>query len=103
MNIENGQTNTPVECFVMPPCADCGGTVGQDRGPKDGWQLEDGRTVCHACCVENTRKVFSYIERSAYACKVCGNVPDEDGTLEHGRGCFVMDANGGGIDFVEFD
>lgn len=32
-------------------CHDCGGPVGQDKGPPDGWQLEDGRTVCHACCV----------------------------------------------------
>lgn len=32
-------------------CSDCGGLIGQDKGPPDGWQLEDGRTVCHACCV----------------------------------------------------
>ena len=31
-------------------CADCGGPIGQDAGPKDGWQLEDGRTVCQKCC-----------------------------------------------------
>ena len=31
-------------------CADCGGPIGQDAGPKDGWQLEDGRTVCQRCC-----------------------------------------------------
>ena len=32
-------------------CADCGCRIGRDNGPPDGWQLEDGRTVCHACCV----------------------------------------------------
>ena len=32
-------------------CADCGEKIGQDKGPDDGWQLQDGRTVCHACCV----------------------------------------------------
>jgi hypothetical protein len=34
-------------------CADCGCVIGQDKGPPDGWQLEDGRTVCHACCVKD--------------------------------------------------
>lgn len=40
----------------LPDCADCGGVVGLDGGPPDGWQLEDGRTVCNACCVVDTRK-----------------------------------------------
>ena len=31
-------------------CADCAGPIGQDAGPKDGWQLEDDRTVCQRCC-----------------------------------------------------
>ena len=31
-------------------CADCAGPIGQDAGPQDGWQLEDGRTVCQKCC-----------------------------------------------------
>ena len=35
---------------VVRRCADCGCRIGQDKGPPDGWQLEDGRTVCHACC-----------------------------------------------------
>lgn len=29
-------------------------------------------------------------------CKVCGNVPDRDGTLEHGRGCYRLSDDGGG-------
>lgn len=37
-------------------CADCGDQIGNDSGPKDGWQLEDGRTVCHACCVADTKR-----------------------------------------------
>lgn len=36
-------------------CADCAGPIGQDDGPKDGWQLEDGRTVCHRCCADRLR------------------------------------------------
>mgnify|MGYP003422169443 CR=1 len=41
----------------MCACADCGKPVGQDHGPPNGWQLEDGRTVCHACCVADTRQI----------------------------------------------
>ena len=41
--------------------------------------------------------------REKYACKVCGNVPDEDGTLEHGKGCYTQDVDGGGVSFVEFE
>ena len=42
---------------VKPRCADCGGPIGQDRGPPDGWQLEDGRTVCQACCVRDLKRL----------------------------------------------
>jgi hypothetical protein len=38
-------------------CADCGGPIGQDKGPPDGWQLENGRTVCHSCCVADFCKL----------------------------------------------
>lgn len=38
-------------------CADCGGPIGRDRGPQDGWQLEDGRTVCQRCCVVDFGKI----------------------------------------------
>ena len=39
----------------MNECHDCNGPIGKDNGPTDGWQLEDGRTVCQACCVEDTK------------------------------------------------
>ncbi len=29
-------------------------------------------------------------------CKVCGNHPDDTGTIEHGRGCYTQDSDGGG-------
>lgn len=51
-------------CFFFPcwpslaTCADCGKEIGKDAGPKEGWQLEDGRTVCHACCAADTRRVI---------------------------------------------
>lgn len=34
-------------------------------------------------------------------CDVCGNTPDEDGVIEHGRGCHTQSADGGGIERVE--
>ena len=46
---------------------------------------------------------LTYQERKAYACDVCGNVPDEDGRIEHGRGCYTQSENGGGESYVEFD
>jgi hypothetical protein len=49
---------------VPPPavaCADCGGPIGEDKGPPDGWQLEDSRTVCHACCVLDFRSIVDAV------------------------------------------
>ncbi len=67
----NEPTTTPrLDAIVMPPCADCGGLVGKDHGPPDGWQLEDGRTVCHACCVADTKQVLTGYRR--YLCERCG-------------------------------
>ena len=40
-------------------CADCGVAIGGDNGPPDGWQLEDGRTVCRACCVADIRAALN--------------------------------------------
>ena len=39
--------------FAAARCADCEGPIGHDAGPKDGWQLEDGRTVCQRCCSQD--------------------------------------------------
>jgi hypothetical protein len=36
-------------------CSDCGAPAGGPPGPPTGWQLEDGRTVCHDCCVLDFR------------------------------------------------
>ena len=46
---------------------------------------------------------LSYKEREVYACDVCGNVPDEEGVIEHGKGCYTQSEDGGGLSFVEFD
>lgn len=42
-------------------CADCGMSPYGPPGPPDGWQLEDGRTVCHACCAKDTRQFLDAI------------------------------------------
>jgi len=48
-------------------------------------------------------KKLSYEEREPYACDVCSNVPDEDGWIEHGKGCYTESEDGGGSSHVEFD
>lgn len=54
-------------------CADCGDKIGNDSGPKDGWQLEDGRTVCQACCVADTKRFAGRVIWHASR----PNVPDQ--------------------------
>lgn len=49
-----------------PRCADCGGLIGRDGGPGDGWQLEDGRTVCNACCVLDTELSVARIAQAVH-------------------------------------
>jgi hypothetical protein len=39
---------------LLMQCQLCGENLGKGKGPPDGWELEDGKTVCHKCCVENT-------------------------------------------------
>lgn len=35
-------------------CADCDGEIVGEP-----WELEDGRTVCHPCCVRDLRKLIA--------------------------------------------
>lgn len=39
--------------------------------------------------------------REAHACKVCQAMPDEEGIIEHGRGCYTVSEDGGGESSVE--
>ena len=39
-------------------CADCGANIGEDNGPPDGWELEDGRTVCQACANKDLLRIL---------------------------------------------
>jgi hypothetical protein len=40
--------------------------------------------------------VDTMMEIRESGCKVCGNTPDDTGTIEHGRGCYVVSEDGGG-------
>lgn len=40
-------------------CDRCSMEVGKDEGPEDGWQLENGETVCDKCCVDDTLKIIN--------------------------------------------
>ncbi len=45
--------------LIRPPalvCSDCNGLILGVDEPRDGWQLEDGRTVCGKCCVKDTQQ-----------------------------------------------
>ena len=59
-------TELKVDRANVPPCADCGGDVGlSGKGPPDGWQLEDGRTVCHSCCLNDFGKIIDAVNDAA--------------------------------------
>lgn len=36
-----------------------------------------------------------------FACGVCGSPPDNDGTIQHGLGCYTQNPSGGGTSFVQ--
>lgn len=38
-------------------CDECGGPIYCGKGPPDGWQIDDGRNLCHACCVHDLTRV----------------------------------------------
>ena len=39
--------------------------------------------------------------QETHACDVCQAKPDEYGYIEHGRGCYVVDDDGGGMSHVD--
>lgn len=51
------------DCTRFRRCAECHGPIGKDDGPEDGWQMEDGRTLCHSCCVADTQQVVNSLIR----------------------------------------
>lgn len=47
--------------------------------------------------------VAAFVDPKPQPCKICGNTPDEDGMLEHGRGCYKLNSDGGGTEYVGRD
>ena len=41
------------------------------------------------------------IIRADYACKVCGSMPDQEGWLTHGSGCYQYSPVGGGLEYIQ--
>lgn len=39
--------------------------------------------------------------REQHACEICAAIPDSDGCIAHGRGCYAVSADGGGESWVE--
>jgi len=56
-----------------------------------------------ALAMAEEQSKLTYEQRGKYACDVCGNVPDGEGFIQHGRGCYVVNEDGGGITLVDFD
>lgn len=42
-------------------CDDCYGPIFNGEGPPDGWQLDDGRSVCDDCCASDLRQMVESI------------------------------------------
>jgi hypothetical protein len=45
-------------------CEDCHHPIGNDDGPPDGWELEDGRTVCDSCCSADLQRLSALLSKS---------------------------------------
>jgi hypothetical protein len=39
-------------------------------------------------------------EQPDFSCDSCGNIPDEEGWLQHGRGCYTQSEDGGGYEYI---
>lgn len=44
---EKPTVSSPTSTALL--CDDCGFEIGDDS-PVDGWEMEDGRVICHSCC-----------------------------------------------------
>jgi len=54
-------------------CSDCYMPFGYDEGPPEGWELEDGRIVCHKCCVLDLQEtVKKIIKEAIYEGRILG-------------------------------
>ena len=47
-------------------CDACNGPIFTGEGPPDGWQLEDGRSVCHDCSAADLRQIAETIRAESH-------------------------------------
>lgn len=68
------------------------------RRERDRWATETRALVppadveCPDCRGRKTER---------WTCKVCGAEPGDDGEVSHGRGCYRIDADGGGSEWPD--
>lgn len=58
-------------------CADCDAELTPENAPSDGWQLEDGRTVCTKCCAQDLnrrRQSYDVKPRLSYQLTLLQNI-----------------------------
>ena len=64
-----------------------------------GWKNGARRTGRSSCGVQVERNRIRRYPPDE--CKVCGNTVNDEGELEHGRGCFAQSEDGGGSEFFD--
>jgi hypothetical protein len=52
---------------------------------------------------EKIKQLKAAIDAVNEPCEVCGNTADEYGRIEHGRGCYVVEEDGGGYSHVPLE
>jgi hypothetical protein len=59
---------------------------------------------CHNCGQTYTQpqrtEQKTIKEQPDFSCDSCGNIPDEEGWLQHGRGCYTQSEDGGGYEYI---
>lgn len=55
--------------------------------------------VAETADYQRTQRRLAWREENA--CDVCGNWPDNEGVIDHGRGCYTQSSDGGGTSYVE--
>lgn len=48
----------------------------------------------------DVRAAIALAETAQWECKVCGATPDEEGRVQHGKGCYMLNEDGGGEEHV---
>jgi hypothetical protein len=89
--------------YPAGPC-DCGPTQPADNPYGYDWSMLEAAQESLREHMARIKELEAQLARPAqerdFSCKVCGNKPNSDGELEHGKGCYTQDENGGGSEFI---